>query len=619
MQPEEAIIYVAGNPDLYPLEYYDGESQTYQGAIPAFLGRFAEAYGYDLRYFKPGPSDHREDFAANRQVDLISGALTGERYAYTAGGPLVLLSGEAEGEETACLLYVTSVAPESFREDLRAYVSQTTQEEWVGEVLRSAGQAPSQQLPPWAVWGAAIGLVLLLSALAVAVSGWLRERRRHLRAALTDPETGLGTDAALEEAFSRLARDQSRRFYDLICIHLNLDHIGYLWGQEQTSALMRHSARTLRACAAPGDLLIRSAGGDLLVMRRSLSREEAWEWTRGVVEKIHGFPFAGGMLSAGDISAGICPMEMEYQSLDQALFHVKQCALAAGREESECRLCGTEHCRSCQERWKLLSDFPQGLERGEFQISLQFFVDAHTFRIVGGEALSRWKHPRLGLLSPDRYIPGLEEDGRISSLDFYCLEKTCAFLETLDRRGVRTFFLSCNVSRRTFSRPDFARQSLAIVQRYTFLRKLLILEVTESQQIDQRQAEQMLQNILEIRENGVRVIFDDFGMGFSSFHDLQDYPMDGLKLDKVLVDNMQTERGRVILNALVETGHRMGMTILAEGVEEDEQIEVLQSLRCDVLQGFRFSRPLPVEEAQKRILEESKSGTDGAGRGEAGT
>ena len=102
------------------------------------------------------------------------------------------------------------------------------------------------------------------------------------------------------------------------------------------------------------------------------------------------------------------------------------------------------------------------------------------------------------------------------------------------------------------------------------------------------------------------MIFDDFGVGFSTFHDLQDYPMDGLKLDKELVDNMWTEKGGIILNALVETGHRIGMTILAEGVEEERQIEVLQRLHCDVIQGFRFSVPLPEAEARKRILEGSR-------------
>ena len=103
----------------------------------------------------------------------------------------------------------------------------------------------------------------------------------------------------------------------------------------------------------------------------------------------------------------------------------------------------------------------------------------------------------------------------------------------------------------------------------------------------------------------MRVIFDDFGAGFSSFYDLQTYPMDGLKLDKELVDNMETERGKLILHTLVEIGHRMGLTILAEGVEDKRQIEALQKLHCDAFQGFRFSVPLPETEARRRIRDRS--------------
>ena len=101
----------------------------------------------------------------------------------------------------------------------------------------------------------------------------------------------------------------------------------------------------------------------------------------------------------------------------------------------------------------------------------------------------------------------------------------------------------------------------------------------------------------------MRVIFDDFGAGFSSFRDLQSYPMDGLKLDKELVDHMDTDQGRIILRALVEAGHRMGFTILAEGVENDSQIDTLRQLRCDAFQGYRSSVPLPEAEARKRITQ----------------
>ena len=606
LQPEQAVIYVAGNPRLYPVEYYDGTSRTYRGVIPEFLGRFAREYGYELRYLEPGAEDRRAELAANQQVDLISGCLAGERYDHTAGEPILLFSEGAEGEETVYLLYVTRVAPQALRDELRDCAARTSQSQWTGELLRTVRETSAGPRSGGGVWGIALAAVLLCSVLAVLLSGCRRERRRQRRALLTDPETGLGTDEALSRAVTRLSGDQTRRFYDLICIHLDLDHVGWLRGWEQVSALVRHSARTVREHTQAADLPVRSASGDLLILKQFADSRQALDWAGEVAEKIRAFPGTGEALTAREVSAAVCPLEAEYQDLERLLFRARQCALAAGREEEpSARLCGARQCSSCRERWTLQAEFRQGLEREEFQLYLQFFVDAHTFRMVGGEALSRWKHPRLGLLGPDRYIPWLEEDGRISQLDLYCLEKSCAFLEDLDRREIRTFFLSCNISRRTFSMPGFSRQCLEIVQRYTFTRKLLILEVTESQRTNREQAGQMLENILDIRSSGMRVMFDDFGVGFSSFHDLQDYPMDGLKLDKMLVDNMCTQRGRILLRALVKTGHKLGMTILAEGVEEEEQIRTLRELRCDVLQGFRFSVPLPLEEARRRILEEN--------------
>ena len=608
MHTGEAIIYVAGNPDLYPLEYYDRESGTYRGAIPAFLEGFAQAYGYDLRYLEPGSRDRRAELASNRQVDLISGCRSGEHYEYTEGEPLLLLRAEAEGAEEVCLLCFTQMAPAAFQAELRAYAAQTSDAAWNGAILTAVGEEPPQAVPTGGFLAVGVAAALLLAAWLITLRRLRRARGQAALAPQVDPATGLGTDRSLAQAFSKLERDQSRRAYALICVHLDLDRVGCLRGQEQAEELLRHGAQVLREAAEPGDLLARSSWGDLLVLKRFPGRQEAEAWSHAAVEAIREFPRAGGPLLPGDVTAGICCLEQEYQSLDQALFHARQCALAAGREESACRECGTERCQSCQERWKLLDDFSRALERQEFQLYLQFFVDAQTFRIVGGEALSRWNHPRLGQLSPDRYVPLLERDGRISALDFRGLEQTCAFLEALDQQGVRDFFISCNFSRKTFSAPDFARRCAEVIRRYDFTRKLLILEVTETQQIDQREVQQMLRNIQEVRAQGARVIFDDFGMGFSSFHDLQDYPMDGLKLDKELVDNMETERGRIILNALVETGHRMGLTILAEGVEEDRQIEVLRGLHCDVLQGYRFSVPLPAAEARRRILDAARKG-----------
>ena len=187
MQADGASIYVAGNPELYPMEYYDPESGTYQGAIPDFLRAFARDCGYELRYLQPGPADRRAELAERQQVDLISGCADGSRYAHTDGEPVILFVSGAEGEETAIQLWFTQVSPGRFQADLRGYAARISQEEWIGSILRSAGDVPPRQLPMGLLWGGGLLLLALAAALAVCLYRLRRARRRRIQAVQADP------------------------------------------------------------------------------------------------------------------------------------------------------------------------------------------------------------------------------------------------------------------------------------------------------------------------------------------------------------------------------------------------------------------------------------------------
>ena len=171
-------------------------------------------------------------------------------------------------------------------------------------------------------------------------------------------------------------------------------------------------------------------------------------------------------------------------------------------------------------------------------------------------------------------------------------------------RNIKDFFLSCNFSRETFSSPDFVERCTEIVGNYSFPRELLILELTESVLV--KDLSTIRANMLALKEYGLRIALDDFGEGFSSFSDLQECPVDGIKLDKKLVDNMSTSIGGSILRAMIQIGHELGLTILAEGVETPAQAQALKELNCDVIQGFHFSAPLPQAEAEEKLLKEKK-------------
>lgn len=210
-------------------------------------------------------------------------------------------------------------------------------------------------------------------------------------------------------------------------------------------------------------------------------------------------------------------------------------------------------------------------------------------------------HPERGLLNPDRYIPLLEQEGRIEPLDFYNLDQACSFLEQLHKKHQGEFFLSANLSRRSFLRAELVQRCREIVERYEFPRHELMIEITESGCVRGEEIEQLRKNIQAVRSLGIRVMLDDFGMGYTTFHDLLEFPMDGLKLDKSLVDRLSTEPGKIVLGGIIDTAHKLGLSVLAEGVEEEWQVDELRRLGCDLLQGYLFSIPLPASEAMRRI------------------
>ena len=168
------------------------------------------------------------------------------------GSPSSYFPRRRTGREVPYLLHVAQVAPGRFQSDLRDYAARTSQGQWTGSLIEAAGEPPSQQLP-LAAWGAAIAFLLLAAALACTIYRLRQERKRQARLRLLDPETGLGTQAALEDAFSRLERDQKRKFYYLICLRLNLERVGYLRGQDLANSLLLHASGLLKEAAGPGD------------------------------------------------------------------------------------------------------------------------------------------------------------------------------------------------------------------------------------------------------------------------------------------------------------------------------------------------------------------------------
>lgn len=594
------LIYVAGNPDAYPLEYYDPDTESYQGVIPRLLAQFSEESAYRIVYYAPGARDQRAQLARNLQVDLLSGYTAGDDLPQD-GEPLVLFQADAGGQTESYCLVVTKAAPDGLRDDLQAFFSAVSPQTVTGLLLADAAAAPPA--PSALTWGLG-GAALLLAVLTAAAALTIRRYRRQLRALRFelehDKNTGLGNLSHLQRYYRQFVNDKNRILYHLLYFYVDLEHLHRMAGGRESEETMRYCAAVLQEHTAETDILVKASAEGFVLLKLSETQEQLYPWIDTVLRKIRAYPQTCANPFEVPIAVGIYSLHMGDRDLKEMIFKAGQQARAAQKARQDCAVFSDKALQRLNLEHKLRTTMEQAMKHAEFQLYMQFYVDAHTGRIVGGEALSRWLHPERGLLPPGEFVPVLEQEGLAYQLDYQCLRSCCDFLQQLYGRGIEDFFLSCNFSRETFAAADFVQQCTKIIDGYAFPRELLIFELTESTPV--KHLAPIRDNMLALKQYGVRIALDDFGEGFTSFADLQTYPVDGIKLDKGLIDHVLTRTGRSILRAMIQVGHEMDLTILAEGVETEAQAQALRELHCDVFQGFRFYAPIPRAEAMDKLL-----------------
>lgn len=602
---EEIIIYVAGNPDLYPIEYYDADTETYQGVIPELLNQFSKQSNYKIKYYNKGRKDERTQLSANRQVDVISGCVESESFEHTENESIVAFETVKNGKPVSYKLYFSDVAPESLKADLQNYFVGVNEKTKTGILVdvKEHTFIKSRPLIQGTIIGLSLAMLILITVVILLVIKYRRKLKKYERNKEIDETTGIGNIDHLVRYYNSFLNDKNRILYSMFCFYIDTDRMERMSSHQETNEFLKYTAMILQDYTSETDVLARVFDVGFILLKLS-EGQDIDEWIIPALKRIRSFSENNGKAYSCDISAGIYPLKSDDRDINEMIFNSWQSAMSAYRDKLDYKLCSDEMVDHFIEEKKLQSDISRGFENNEFLLYIQFYVDVHTYQIVGGEALSRWQHPEKGFLTPDRFVPLMEREDMISRMDYYSLEKVCNFLDKLTRMGVENFFISCNFSRKTFSSVDFVKDCKEIIEKHKFDNKMLVFEITES--ASARNISQVHKNIDALKELGIRILLDDFGEGFTSFFDLHEYPVDGIKLDKNLIDNITTDKGKAILKAMSKIGHELNLTILAEGIESNEQIAELQKIDCDIIQGFRFHYPIPEWEAKTEIIKRKK-------------
>ncbi len=254
---------------------------------------------------------------------------------------------------------------------------------------------------------------------------------------------------------------------------------------------------------------------------------------------------------------------------------------------------------------EICSEFEEGIEKQEFQVFYQPVVDAKTGKIVSAEALVRWFHERKGFISPGQFIPALEKGGYISELDRYMIGQVAGCLTQRREEKSRIVPVSVNLSWMDFYDENMLDWIVTgLKYREGTEEKMIRFEITETSLA--AIGENHTRMLMRLRENGAKILLDDFGSGYSSFGMLQDYDFDILKIDISFVRNIGVnKKTESILRAIIDMAHQLGIRLVAEGAETEEQVAFLRENGCDYIQGYYYYKPMPQPEFLQ-LLEEGK-------------
>lgn len=256
-----------------------------------------------------------------------------------------------------------------------------------------------------------------------------------------------------------------------------------------------------------------------------------------------------------------------------------------------------------KQRQQLLSELERALKQKEFCFYLQPKCNSMTRTIVGMEALVRWNHPTRGIVSPGEFIPLLEETGLVTQLDLELWEGVCQMLHRWKAEKRNLVPISVNVSIADITSLNVAQVFADLVDRYQLEPKLLLVEITESMLA--RNIRLVENTIKALHQKGFAVLMDDFGSGYSSLNMLKDTSVDAIKLDMKFIemDRSNAGKGKQIVESVIEMARRLNLPIVAEGVENQEQVYMLQSMDCLYTQGFFFYRPMAVADAEALLAQ----------------
>ena len=417
----------------------------------------------------------------------------------------------------------------------------------------------------------------------------------------TDINTGVANQNSLMYYAVNLIKNGRIGDYTGIFFNIhNFKYVNKVFDYSQGDVILRNYAHMVKSYLDSDEEIARLGGDNFVVICRN---ENASDFISKIkdVHMSHEFRSVKRELQLG-VTAGIACLE-DVDKPREVMARTSIAYQAARKTGAGSIVVYTKEIqKQLMDDQEILAAFPQALAAGEFVVYYQPKVRIADKSIYGAEALVRWVRDGQ-VVTPARFIPQFEREGSVCRLDYYMLEQVCGFLKSRLDKGLKIVPVSVNFSRRHLEEGDLVERITGTIDRFGIDRSYIEIELTESE--DYQNYEIMSSVIGRLKERGISTSIDDFGTGFSSLNMIKKVDLDTIKIDKSLIPfddvNNNKHQDIVMFSSIIDLIGRLGKKSVAEGVETTQQLDYLEKLGCDIVQGYVFDKPLPKDEFEQRL------------------
>jgi len=440
----------------------------------------------------------------------------------------------------------------------------------------------------------AIGVVALAAiGICFAVIG--------LRAANGQTEGSFTSISKMESRFKAMGKSRSRL---VLYINLSTDNLRVSRSEQKSFLEIKHN---LLNTFANGEESFAAAYDDKnYIVIANLDPETVKEQIETCINDINKILLKHSAFNVVTVRIGSYDSSRIQVNFDDAVARAKQACMLAKSKKITFAEWNASSGKALEKKIKIEKSIEKEIDDNHFFLEYQPVLDAKTRKIIGAEVLSRLNSESDGVLSPKNFLFAVDSVGINNKFDYYIFEKNCKWISN-DKQQREGYKYTINFSRSTTSEPGFVEKITGIAEKYNLKYSCLAVEILEDKNITGEAKQQMISNLSMLKEKGISILLDDFGSGYTTFGDLQNFDISIIKIDKSITHNSVTEKGFIILKNIIQTAKDIGFKTLCEGIETKEQEEVVIEAGCDFLQGFYYYRPMPVSKLET-LLDNSQEG-----------